>query len=109
MECLWRSVKYDEAHPKDYVDVSARLVGDSSDHNAERLHQALATHTPDHVDAATGQDGGARIVDRFGDVRNTRSATPSGWENRAATFYLLWSKLRGFLSKPLAPLQSRCG
>jgi putative transposase len=78
VERLWRSVKYEDVYLNDYADVPALLLGLTNYfgyYNAERPHQALDNHTPDHV-YATGQDGGAKIVGRVGDVQGTTSATP---------------------------------
>lgn len=77
VERLWRSVKYEEIYLKDYVDVPALLVGLTvyfGFYNGERPHQALAYHTPDRV-YATGQGGGAKIVDKFGEMRKTVAST----------------------------------
>jgi hypothetical protein len=75
---LWRSVKYKEVYLKDYARVPELLLGLTTYfefYNGERPHQALGYDTPDRV-YATGQGGGALIVDKFGETAETASATP---------------------------------
>ena len=79
VERLWRSVKYEEVYLKDYANVPELLLGLTSYfefYNGERPHQALDYDTPDRV-YASGQGGGALIVDKFGETAETASATPS--------------------------------
>jgi putative transposase len=79
VERLWRSVKYEEVYLKDYANVPELLLGLTTYfefYNRERPHQALADGTPNRV-YATGQGGGARIVDKFGKKTETASAKPS--------------------------------
>ena len=78
VERLWRSVKYEEVYLKDYARVPELLLGLTTYfefYNGERPHQALGYDTPDRV-YATGQGGGALIVDKFGETAETASATP---------------------------------
>ena len=79
VERLWRSVKYEEVYLKDYASVLELLLGLTTYfefYNGERPHQALADRTPNRI-YATGQGGGARIVDKFGKEAETAFAQPS--------------------------------
>ncbi len=67
VERLWRSVKYEDIYIKGYARVGELMAGLTdyfSFYNSERPHQALSNLTPDHV-YASGQGGGATIVDKF--------------------------------------------
>ena len=44
-------------------------------YNGERPHQSLGYQTPDRV-YATGQGGGAKIIDKFGRLPEPASALP---------------------------------
>jgi len=67
VERLWRSVKYEDIYPKNYVDISELLLGLTeyfAFYNGERYHQALDYKTPDQI-YQTAEGGGAMIVDKF--------------------------------------------
>ena len=52
MECLWRSVKYEEVYLNDYHEVREaknRLGQYFQFYNSERLHQSLGYHVPAEV------------------------------------------------------------
>lgn len=71
VERLWRSVKYEDIYPKNYVVVAELLLGLTEYfifYNGERFHQSLNYKTPDEVYKA-GIGGGAIIIDHFGDKR----------------------------------------
>jgi putative transposase len=71
VERLWRSVKYEDIYPKNYVVVAELLLGLTEYfifYNGERFHQSLNYKTPDEVYKA-GIGGGAIIVDHFSDKR----------------------------------------
>ncbi len=68
VERLWRAVKYEDISLKEYetlaqVQVSLKVYFNF--YNGERGHQSLGYQTPDRV-YATGQGGGAKIIDKFG-------------------------------------------
>ena len=68
VERLWRSVKYEDIYLKGYATMSELLVGLTeyfAFYNGERPHQSLGNRTPEAV-YASGEGGGASIVDRFG-------------------------------------------
>ncbi len=67
VERLWRSVKYEDIYLKGYAHVGELMAGLTdyfAFYNDERPHQSLSNLTPDQV-YASGQGGGARIVDKF--------------------------------------------
>ena len=69
VERLWRSVKYEDIYPKNYVYIPELLLGLSeyfAFYNGERYHQALGYKTPDQI-YQTAEGGGAMIVDKFND------------------------------------------
>jgi putative transposase len=71
VERLWRSVKYEDIYPKNYVVVAELLLGLAEYfifYNSERFHQALSYKTPNEV-YQTGIGGGVTIVDHFSDKR----------------------------------------
>ena len=71
VERLWRSVKHEDVYLKGYATMSEARTGLGeyfTFYNGERPHQGLAYRTPDEV-YASGQGGGARIVDRLGAAR----------------------------------------
>jgi putative transposase len=79
VERLWRTVKYEDVYLKDYATLQeghAGLKAYFAFYNTERGHQSLGYRTPDTV-YATGQGGGARIVDRFGGASTEVSAPPT--------------------------------
>jgi len=68
VERLWRTVKYEDIYLQDYETLSAVQIGLKvyfPFYNGERGHQSLGYQTPDAV-YATGQGGGAKIIDKFG-------------------------------------------
>lgn len=69
VERLWRTVKYEDVYLKGYASLPELLLGLTeyfAFYNGERPHQSLGDRTPDDV-YRSGDGGGARIVDRFGD------------------------------------------
>ena len=69
VERLWRTVKYEDVYLKGYASLPELLLGLTeyfAFYNGERPHQALGYRTPDDVHRS-GDGGGARIVDHFGD------------------------------------------
>jgi putative transposase len=80
VERLWRSVKYEDIYLKEYATVAELLSGLTryfEYYNTERPHQSLGYQTPDQV-YATGQGGGAKIVDKFAKPAGTAPATTPG-------------------------------
>jgi putative transposase len=78
VERLWRTVKYKDVYLKDYAtlpEAQAGLKAYFAFYNAERAHQSLGYRTPDVV-YATGQGGGAKIVDRFSGTSTEVPAPP---------------------------------
>lgn len=70
VERLWRSVKYEDIYPKNYVYIPELLLGLTeyfAFYNGERYHQALGYKTPDQI-YQTAEGGGAMIVDKFNDL-----------------------------------------
>ena len=70
VERLWRSVKYEDIYPKNYVYIPELLLGLTeyfAFYNGERYHQTLDYKTPDQV-YQTAEGGGAMIVDKFNDL-----------------------------------------
>jgi putative transposase len=68
VERLWRTVKYEDIYLQDYETLAQVQVGLKmyfTFYNGERGHQSLGYQTPDGV-YATGQGGGAKIIDKFG-------------------------------------------
>lgn len=68
VERLWRSVKYEEVYLKGYANPMELMIGLTEYfvfYNDERPHQSLGNRTPAEV-YATRINGGARIVDKFG-------------------------------------------
>jgi putative transposase len=72
VERLWRSVKYDEdVYLQGYGTMGELTLGLAryfAFYNGERPHQSLGNRTPHEV-YASGQGGGAKIVDKFGGAR----------------------------------------
>jgi putative transposase len=78
VERLWRTVKYEDVYIKGYASLPELLLGLTeyfAFYNGERPHQSLGYRTPDDV-YRSGDGGGARIVDRFGD-RPESAAAPT--------------------------------
>lgn len=78
VERLWRTVKYEDIYLKDYETLAQVQVGLKmyfTFYNGERGHQSLGYQTPD-VAYATGQGGGAKIIDKFGRLAEPVSAPP---------------------------------
>ena len=68
VERLWRSVKYEDIYLKRYASLPELLLGLTeyfAFYNDERPHQSLGYLTPEAV-YRSGEGGGAKIVDRFG-------------------------------------------
>jgi putative transposase len=73
VERLWRSVKYEDIYPKNYVYIPELLLGLTeyfAFYNGERYHQALGYKTPDQI-YQTAEGGGAMIVDKFNKLTET--------------------------------------
>jgi putative transposase len=84
VERLWRTVKYEDIYLQDYETLAQVQVGLKTYftfYNGERGHQSLGYQTPNGV-YATGQGGGAKIIDKFGRLAEPVSAPPP--ENEAA-------------------------
>lgn len=76
VERLWRTVKYEDIYLKEYETLAHVQVGLKvyfNFYNGERGHQSLGYQTPDRV-YATGQGGGAKIIDKFGRPSGPASA-----------------------------------
>ena len=76
VERLWRTVKYEDIYLKEYETLAQVQVGLKvyfNFYNGERGHQSLGYQTPDRV-YATGQGGGAKIIDKFGRLAEPVSA-----------------------------------
>lgn len=68
VERLWRTVKYEDVYLKNYETLQEVQVGLKTYftfYHSERGHPSLGYQTPDTV-YATGQRGGAKIIDKFG-------------------------------------------
>jgi putative transposase len=71
VERLWRSVKHEDVYLKGYASMAELTVGLAqyfAFYNGGRPHQSLGYKTPAEV-YASGQNGGAIIVDKFGGAR----------------------------------------
>lgn len=71
VERLWRSVKYEDVYLQGYGTMGELTLGLAryfTFYNGERPHQSLGNRTPHEV-YASGQGGGAKIVDKFGGAR----------------------------------------
>ena len=71
VERLWRSVKHEDVYLKGYATMGELMLGLAqyfAFYNGERPHQSLGNQTPEAV-YASGQGGGAKIVDKFGGAR----------------------------------------
>ena len=77
VERLWRTVKYKDIYLKKYSTLPELAQGLTSYfifYNGERGHQSLGYQTPDTV-YRTGLGGGAKILDHYGDARETSSVS----------------------------------
>lgn len=86
VERLWRSVKYEDVYLRGYADMGGLTLGLTdyfAFYNDERPHQALANRTPNQV-YASGQGGGATIVDKFSKQANKETEAVSGQRLAAA-------------------------
>ena len=71
VERLWRSVKYENVYLQGYGTMGELTVGLAcyfAFYNGERPHQSLGNRTPHEV-YASGQGGGAKIIDKFSGAR----------------------------------------
>ena len=89
VERLWRNVKHEDVYLKGYANMAELMIGLAqyfSFYNEERPHQSLGYQTPDAV-YASGEGGGAMIVDKFGGAREESPAPLrcAGDSSRAAT------------------------
>lgn len=89
VERLWRSVKHEDVYLRGYASVPELLLGLAAYfefYNAGRFHQSLGYLTPDEV-YRTGNGGGARIVDKYGEkeAADTESNTKTGQRCSAAS------------------------
>lgn len=76
VERLWRNVKHEDVYLKGYANMAELMIGLAqyfSFYNEERPHQSLGYKTPDAV-YASGEGGGAMIVDKFGGARGESPA-----------------------------------
>jgi putative transposase len=76
VERRWRSVKHEDVYLKGYGTTGELTLGLAryfAYYNGERPHQSLGYRTPDAV-YASGQGGGAMIVDKFGGARGESPA-----------------------------------
>jgi hypothetical protein len=76
VERLWRSVKYEDVYLQGYGTMGKLIIGLAryfAFYNGERPHQSLGNRTPHEV-YASGQGGGAKIVDKFGGAQDQGSA-----------------------------------
>ena len=73
VERLWRNVKHEDVYLNGYATIGELTVGLTryfAFYNEERPHQALNYQTPDVV-YASGEGGGAMIVDKYGSAAVT--------------------------------------
>jgi putative transposase len=101
VERLLRTVKYEDAYLQKYAnmpDLLLGLTGYFQFYNGERLHQALGYATPNTV-YRTATGGGAKIVDKFSNARETSpSAEELGQRHQAVLWTGLYLKLGRYLS-----------
>jgi putative transposase len=91
VERLWRSVKHEDIYLKGYATVPEVQLGLTKYfmfYNTERTHQSLDYSTPDVI-YRTANGGGARIVDKFKERKNTQGVLETG----AATMQLRLGRL----------------
>jgi putative transposase len=76
VERLWHSVKHEDVFLQGYGtmdELTLALARYFAFYNGERPHQSLGNRTPCEV-YASGQGGGAKIVDKFGGAREESRA-----------------------------------
>ena len=77
VERLWRNVKHEDVYLNGYAtmgDLTVGLTRYIAFYNEERPHQSLNYQTPDVV-YASGEGGGAMIVDKYGSAAVTAAVT----------------------------------
>ena len=77
VERLWRNVKHEDVYLNGYAtmgDLTVGLTRYFAFYNEERPHQSLNYQTPDVV-YASGEGGGAMIVDKYGSAAVTAAVT----------------------------------
>jgi putative transposase len=77
VERLWRSVKHEDVYLKGYATMADLMLGLAdyfAFYNAERPHQSLGYKTPNKV-YASGEGGGAVVVDKYGPRERAEVAT----------------------------------
>jgi putative transposase len=77
VERLWRNVKHEDVYLNGYAtmgDLTVGLTRDFAFYNEERPHQSLNYQTPDVV-YASGEGGGAMILDKYGGASVTAVVT----------------------------------
>jgi putative transposase len=80
VERLWRSVKHEDVYLNGYAtmpEVQLGLTKYFMFYNTERTHQSLDYSTPDVI-YRTANGGGARIVDKFKEKKNTQGVLETG-------------------------------
>jgi len=83
VERLWRTVKYEEAYLKQHGSLQELLMGLTRYfmfYNEERLHQSLDYKTPEVV-YRTAAGGGAKIVDKFNEARESSDSAQKNWDS----------------------------
>ena len=86
VERLWRSLKHEDIYLKDYASIADLTLGLTeyfTFYNGERPHQSLANLTPDQV-YRTGENGGAKIVDRFSNEKTVGRTCEKPGQRRSA-------------------------
>jgi putative transposase len=80
VERLWRSVKHEDVYLRGYATMPEAQLGLTKYfmfYNTERTHQSLDYSTPDVI-YRTANGGGARIVDKFKERKNTQGVLETG-------------------------------
>jgi len=83
VERLWRTVKYEEVYLKQHGSLQELLMGLTRYfmfYNEERLHQSLDYKTPEVV-YRTAAGGGAKIVDKFNEARESSDSAQKNWDS----------------------------
>jgi len=86
VERLWRSVKHEDVYLKGYATVPELQLGLTEYflfYNRERTHQSLNYKTPDVI-YRTASGGGARIVDKFKERKQSQGVLELGQRYAAA-------------------------